>query len=224
MFVAISLDVESTLDTKHAVEIAWVVYAIDGSEKGTLLQQSQSLVKEVWTNENICPDNIGGIGKYRYYTESGIETKTLSQIGKEFGVMLLRFKPLWVHAHGLLMDKTTLKTTFENYKRGRDRIDQRLNFDTLQHADLILKKPSSSLCERLGIQPIEETTIQAEYRAFCEKWGFMTKERYPKPKTNLETVARFLLKNPYFLQSHTALQDAEIARLLMCFILKQFNQ
>ncbi len=68
---------------------------------------------------------------------------------------------------------------------------------------------------KLALATIAQT---AEYKAFCESNGYMTKHAVPRPRVTAEVLWRYLNKTPDFIESHTGLEDAtiEAAIFLAC--------
>lgn len=60
---------------------------------------------------------------------------------------------------------------------------------------------------------------QKTYRMFCEKYGFMTNHRKPRPQLKAETLYRYITGDPDFTESHTGLEDVRIEREItaQCF-------
>lgn len=48
------------------------------------------------------------------------------------------------------------------------------------------------------------------YKRFCEKHGYMTKHKTPRPQLTAEVLYRYLTNNPEFVEAHTGLEDVEI--------------
>lgn len=75
-------------------------------------------------------------------------------------------------------------------------------WDTLRMAqDVILKMPT--------------------YIAFCEKYGFMTKHKTPRPQATAEVLYRFITGNLDFAESHTGLEDVEIETEILKYCVRQ---
>ena len=62
---------------------------------------------------------------------------------------------------------------------------------------------------------ISEITETAEYKEFCEKYGFMTKHRKPRPQKKAETLYRYLTNDPSYTEQHTALEDSKIELFIL---------
>ena len=57
------------------------------------------------------------------------------------------------------------------------------------------------------IKPITQTK---EYKEFCERNGFMTKHKTPRPQQKAETLYRYLTDNVDYEEEHTGLEDSLI--------------
>ena len=57
------------------------------------------------------------------------------------------------------------------------------------------------------------------YRKFCEEFDLLTKTG--KLSTTAENLYRFIINDPYFEESHTALEDVQIEREIMWYCMRQ---
>lgn len=55
------------------------------------------------------------------------------------------------------------------------------------------------------------------YIRFCQDNGFMTAHKTPRPQLKAETVYRYIKQDTDFIESHTALEDAEIETAIMAY-------
>lgn len=62
------------------------------------------------------------------------------------------------------------------------------------------------------------------YQTFCEKNGFMTKHRTPRPQTKAQTIYAYITNNPTFEESHTGLEDVEIETEILAYCFKQHKK
>ena len=60
------------------------------------------------------------------------------------------------------------------------------------------------------------------YKAFCEEHGFLTK--HGKPNLKAETVYRFIIDDPDFVESHTGLEDVLIEKDIMAYCYRQHKK
>jgi DNA polymerase III alpha subunit (gram-positive type) len=59
------------------------------------------------------------------------------------------------------------------------------------------------------------------YIDFCEKHGFMTKHKTPRPQLTAEVLYRFISGNVDFIESHTGLEDVEIETEIFKYCMRQ---
>lgn len=62
---------------------------------------------------------------------------------------------------------------------------------------------------------IKTITATQEYKDFCQKHGFMTKHKNPKPQAKAETLYRYLMGDPTYTEEHTALEDSKIELVIL---------
>lgn len=63
------------------------------------------------------------------------------------------------------------------------------------------------------LQMVDDTLAkQKGYINFCQKNGYMTKHKNPRPQMKAEVVYRFITRNPDFIESHTGLEDVMIEK------------
>lgn len=59
------------------------------------------------------------------------------------------------------------------------------------------------------------------YRCFCEKNGYMTKHKVPRPRYTAEIIYRYITKDDDFQEAHTGLKDAEIESEIFAYLMKK---
>lgn len=59
------------------------------------------------------------------------------------------------------------------------------------------------------------------YRKFCEKNGYMTKHKTPRPRYTAEVIYRFITKDTSFQEAHTGLKDVEIESQIFGYLMRQ---
>lgn len=59
------------------------------------------------------------------------------------------------------------------------------------------------------------------YCNFCAENGFVTKHKTPRPQLTAEILYRYLTNNIDFIESHTALEDVDIERLIFAECMKK---
>lgn len=59
------------------------------------------------------------------------------------------------------------------------------------------------------------------YNKFCQKHGFMTKHKTPRPQMTAEVIYRFIKQDLTFIESHTGLEDVEIETEIFKYLMRQ---
>lgn len=62
------------------------------------------------------------------------------------------------------------------------------------------------------------------YKAFCEKHGYLTKHKTPRPQMTAEVIYRFITQNVDFVESHTALEDVMIEKDILKYLFRQHKK
>lgn len=62
------------------------------------------------------------------------------------------------------------------------------------------------------------------YRKFCEENGFMTKHKTPRPQVKAETLYRFIINDPDFVEAHKAFEDIDIERQIFAYCNRQHKK
>lgn len=62
------------------------------------------------------------------------------------------------------------------------------------------------------------------YIRFCEKNGFMTNHKTPRPSFKAEVIYKFLTKNLDFVEEHTGLADVMIEKEILAYCYKQHKK
>lgn len=65
---------------------------------------------------------------------------------------------------------------------------------------------------------------QKSYISFCERNGYMTKHKTPRPRLTAEILYRYLSNNKDFIESHTGLEDVLIETKIMAHCLRQHKK
>lgn len=65
---------------------------------------------------------------------------------------------------------------------------------------------------------------KASYKKFCEKNGFMTKHKTPRPQMKAETLYRFITNDPSFIEEHKAMEDIEIEAQIFAYCYRQHKK
>jgi len=65
---------------------------------------------------------------------------------------------------------------------------------------------------------------QKSYISFCERHGYMTKHKTPRPRLTAEILYRYLSNNKDFIESHTGLEDVLIETKIMAHCLRQHKK
>lgn len=62
---------------------------------------------------------------------------------------------------------------------------------------------------------------QPSYRRYCERHGYMTRHRVPRPRMTAEILHRYLTGNEDFEESHTGLEDVKIESQIFAQCMRQ---
>ena len=62
---------------------------------------------------------------------------------------------------------------------------------------------------------------QPSYRRYCERHGYMTKHKTPRPRMTAEILHRYLTGNEDFEESHTGLEDVKIESQIFAQCMRQ---
>lgn len=114
-----------------------------------------------------------------------------------------------IYAHNARFDFHSANTTMRYLSKGEYFFPYSINgkrvemCDTLKMArDVIVKMPT--------------------YKAFCEKYNLYTANG--KPSATAENLYRFITDNPYFIESHTALEDVMIEKEILAYCYKMHKK
>lgn len=110
-----------------------------------------------------------------------------------------------ISAHNARFDHRAVNTTIRYITKSKLRYFLPYGipiFDTLKMAtDIVAKMPT--------------------YVEFCEKHGFMTKHRTPRPQLTAEVLYRFISGDIEFIESHTGLEDVMIEKEIFAYCYRQ---
>lgn len=139
-------------------------------------------------------------------------TRTIEHLNKIKGQLvsdMVAYNCTEVYAHNAYFDYTTLNNTMEYFSIGRYFFPYAINgkrvevCDTLKMArDTILKMPT--------------------YKAFCEQYNLYTANG--RLSATAENLYRFITNNPYFIESHTALEDVTIEKEILAYCYKMHKK
>ena len=135
-------------------------------------------------------------------------TRTIEHLNKIRGQLvsdMVTYNCTEVYAHNAYFDYTSLNATMEYFNKGKYFFPYAINgkkvdiCDTLKMArDTILKMPT--------------------YKAFCEQYNLYTING--NLSATAENLYRFITNNPYFIESHTALEDVTIEKEILAYCYK----
>lgn len=135
-------------------------------------------------------------------------TRTIEHLNKIRGQLvsdMVTYNCTEVYAHNAYFDYTSLNATMEYFNKGKYFFPYAIKgkkveiCDTLKMArDTILKMPT--------------------YKAFCEQYNLYTING--NLSATAENLYRFITNNPYFIESHTALEDVTIEKEILAYCYK----
>lgn len=65
---------------------------------------------------------------------------------------------------------------------------------------------------------------QKSYIRFCERNGYMTKHKKPRPQTKAEVIYKYISGNNDFIESHTGLEDVMIEKEILAHCFRQHKK
>lgn len=197
-----------------AYNIAWVTM----SKSGQIKNQRSFIVKEIWEKYQSYIFPCQGQFMISQKAKQGLYTKQLTDgttkianfkdILQELRLDLVKGNINTVNAYNVRFDKHVIQdmqslleiTKIFNVENMVQLFDEYVPVYNIQHGFV-------------QIAPVK-------YQKFCIQNGFITKTGYMY-QTKAETVYRFLSKNPFFSESHTALEDCYIEACILAYILQK---
>lgn len=150
---------------------------------------------------------IPGIEKIAYYGEkipafySGLPVVTFAQAKKEFNEILEKMEVTTITAYNLQFDMSAIKQTLEQTNSGRNFLEKPYEYFDLWNAS----------CDSL-FQQKRFKRIAIEQNWLTEKGNI---------RTSAEIAYRYITGNYQFMETHTALEDAEIEARILQEVLRQ---
>lgn len=169
-------------------------------KQGRVYKTASYVVYEIFVGEKALMQSAYYADKIpQYENDLNMGTRQLvrwSTIKKDIANTLKEFNTNIVIAHNARFDDTTMKVTERWLTKSKYRYFLPYGtevWDTLKMATDTIGK-------------------QKSYRAFCEKYGFMTKHKTPRPQLKAEVLYAYMTNNPEFVESHTGLEDVLIEK------------
>lgn len=169
-------------------------------KKGRVYKTASYVVYEIFVGEKALMQSAYYANKIpQYEKDLDMGTRQLvrwSTIKRDIANTLKEFNTNIVIAHNAKFDDTTMKVTERWLTKSKYRYFLPYGtevWDTLKMATDTIGK-------------------QKSYRAFCEKYGFMTKHKTPRPQLKAEVLYAYMTNNPDFVESHTGLEDVLIEK------------
>jgi hypothetical protein len=193
------LDMSSTF----VYDIGWAVC----DKRGNIYETKSYIVDDIFNHEKELMESAYYSSKIPQYLEQIAKGERVVasyyEIRKDFLDTMARYNTNTVCAHNSRFDYNATNTTQRWLTKSKYRYffpkDVEI-WDTLKMArDVVIYTKS--------------------YKAFCEKNGYMTKHKTPRPRATAEIIYRYITGNEEFIESHTALEDVliEVKILAYCF-------
>lgn len=74
------------------------------------------------------------------------------------------------------------------------------------------------------LMAIDTIAKQKSYIRFCEKNGYMTKHKTPRPKITAEVLYRYIMKDVDFVEEHMGIEDVEIETAILAHCIRQHKK
>lgn len=194
--------------------IAWVIM----SKSGQIKTQKSFVVKEVWEKYQSYIFPRQGEFMISQKAKQGLYTKQLTDgttkianfkdILQELRRDLIEGSVNTINAYNVRFDKYVLQD-----------MQSLLGITEIFNVANMIQL----LNEYVPVYNIQHGFVQVapvKYQKFCVQNGFITKTGYMY-QTKAETAYRFLSKNPFFSESHTALEDCYIEACILAYILQK---
>lgn len=202
------LDTETanSLDDPLVYDIGFAV----ADTKGHIYERFSFIVKEIFCDEKDLMKSSYFANKIpRYWEEikqGKRQIKSLYNIRKVMVEVMRKYEITEVSAHNARFDYRSTNLTQRWLTKSRFRYFfpfGTVMWDSLQMArDVILKMPT--------------------YCQFCEDWDLLTANG--KPKATAEALYSFIINDPTFEESHTALEDVEIETAILAYCFRQHKK
>lgn len=192
------IDVETTTD-RSVYDYGFVI-----CNKTEILHSYNALVEEVYTDKARMTNAYYANKLFTEYPKlqsQGLQMMSFKQIQKETHELIKKYRPTYVTAYNLAFDSDALGKTSERLLGER-----------------FLTEPMEYFC--LWCAACQVICQMKTYQKFCIKNGFVTDKG--NFKSDAETVYRFLIKDPLFIEDHTALSDCvKVEAPILWYILKR---
>lgn len=193
------LDMSSTF----VYDIGWAVC----DKRGRVYETKSYIVDEIFNHEKHLMESAYYADKIPMYLEQIAKGERIVasyyEIRKDFLDTMARYETKTVCAHNSRFDYNSTNHTQRWLTKSKYRYffpkDTEV-WDTLKMArDVIITTKG--------------------YQAFCERNGYMTKHKTPRPRATAEIIYRYITGENEFIESHTALEDVliEVKILAYCF-------
>lgn len=184
-------------------DIGWAVV----DKKGNVYETKSYVNRDIFFEEKLLMDSSYYVEKLpQYYDDirSGKrKVATWYNIRKDLVETMKRYNTKTVCAHNARFDDGATKNTQRWLTKSKYRFFLPYGteiWDTMKMAnDVVAKTPS--------------------YKKFCEKNGYMTSHKTPRPQVKAEVLYRYITGNNDFVESHTGLEDVLIEKEILryCF-------
>lgn len=219
-----------TLDVETAGEITFpLIYDLGWTchdRKGNIFQRKNYLVQEIWDNPGLMEAAFyaSKIPMYIDMLRQGkITVLPFQTVMKELKTDILSNNISLVMAYNVLFDMRAIRATslylYEN-------LNQYKEFKGISFFEnVVMRRPIqvgciwNIACEIVAKTPAYAHWVLEQERNAAEPYKWIS-EKY-NPRTSAEKVYSFITRNPEFIESHTALHDAEIETEIFAYLMSR---
>lgn len=181
-------------------------------KKGTVYESYSYIIRDIFIGEAELMKSAYYANKIPMYwkqvKEGSREIKSFYEAGAKLKEICKKYNVKAICAHNARFDYGALNNTQRWLTKSKYRYFYPYGipiYDTLKMASDTIGK-------------------QKSYIKFCERNGFMTAHKKPRPQLKAETLYRYMTNNPDFVESHTGLEDVMIEKEIMARCFRQHKK
>lgn len=203
-------DETGKLDLSNSLvyDIGWQVV----DKKGRVYESASFVVRDIFFGEKLLMKSAYYAKKIPLYIEEIKEGKrevaSFYEIRKQMIDTMSKYNIKVVCAHNARFDLNALNTT----QRWLTKSAHRYFFPYGTEIWDTLKMASDTIGK------------QKSYISWCERNGYMTAHKTPRPRLTAEILYRYISGNNEFDEAHTGLEDVEIERVILAQCFKQHKR
>lgn len=199
----ISEDGKLDLTQSLVYDVGWIVT----DKKGKVYRKRSFVIAEIFLDSELMEKAFYSDKIPKYWAEIAEGKRTLASFEKIRRTFLgdrKYFNCKVVFAHNAIFDYRALNNTIR-LLTGSDKrwfmpycVEW---WDTLKMARAIFSKDK-------------------QYTKYCEENNYLTAHKHPQNRLTAEILWRYISNDPYFVESHTGLEDVEIEKEILAYCLK----